>query len=150
MLRAVLVLGLALASGAASAATLTVTVTGIEARRGGLICAAVWASAEDFLERDRRAASRCQPVGGSTSTFEFELPPGRYAALALHDENSDHELERFLGIPSEEYAFMNDCDPGLLPPDFEDVAVTLGEDGTATAPSQGSGCPAATEIRFDY
>ncbi|MCB9957777.1 MAG: DUF2141 domain-containing protein [Rhodospirillaceae bacterium] len=150
MLRAVLVLGLLVASGAASAATLTVTVTGIEARRGGLICAAVWASADDFLERDRRAASRCQPVDGATSTFQFELPPGRYAALALHDENGDHELERFLGLPTEEYAFMNDCDPGLLPPDFADIAVMLADDDTVTAPSQGNGCPAANEVRFSY
>lgn len=150
MLRSVLVLLLVVPSVAARAADLSLTVTGIEAERGGLICAAVWASADDFLERDRRAASRCQPVVGATSTFQFELPPGRYAALALHDENADHELERFLGVPTEEYAFMNDCDPGLLPPDFEDIAVMLADDGTVTAPSQGTGCPAANEIRFNY
>ena len=51
------------------------------------------------------------------------VPPGRYAAVAYHDANSNGELDtNALGMPLEFFGFSNN--PPLLmgPPDFKDAA----------------------------
>src|SRR3546814_5617415 len=51
-----------------------------------------------------------------------DLPPGRYAVLAYHDENGNGELDRRFGmIPTEGYGLSNN--PKVMgPPSFEDSA----------------------------
>ena len=62
-----------------------------------------------------------------------DLPPGRYAVNAFHDENGNGELDaNLLGIPSEGYGFANDPPATFGPPDFEAAAVTL-DDAPAAA-----------------
>ena len=57
-----------------------------------------------------------------------DLPPGRYAVNAFHDENDNGELDtNLVGIPSEGYAFANDPTVTFGPPDFEAAAVTVDE-----------------------
>jgi uncharacterized protein (DUF2141 family) len=51
------------------------------------------------------------------------IPPGRYAATAYHDENANHDLDlNALGIPKEAYGFSNDPPMLLGPPLFKDSA----------------------------
>ena len=57
-----------------------------------------------------------------------DLPPGRYAVNAFHDENDNGELDtNLVGIPSEGYGFANDPDSSFGPPDFEAAAVNVGD-----------------------
>jgi uncharacterized protein (DUF2141 family) len=51
------------------------------------------------------------------------LPPGRYAAVAYHDENANGDLDvNALGMPRERYGFSNDPPMLLGPPLFKDAA----------------------------
>ncbi len=63
-------------------------------------------------------------VKGRTAVCVFEdVPPGRYAASAYHDENDNGKLDRnFLGLPSEDFAFSEGARAGLGPPSFADAA----------------------------
>ena len=57
-----------------------------------------------------------------------DLPAGRYAVNAFHDENNNGELDtNLVGIPSEGYGFANNPSTTFGPPDFEEAAVTVGE-----------------------
>ena len=61
-----------------------------------------------------------------------DLPPGRYAVSAFHDENDNGELDtNLVGIPSEGYGFANDPGAVFGPPDFEAAAVTVGDTSEA-------------------
>ena len=53
-----------------------------------------------------------------------DLPPGNYAVAAIHDENSNHKLDRnFLGIPKEGFGFANNPHVGLAAPGFNQALV---------------------------
>ena len=55
------------------------------------------------------------------------LEPGRYAAVAVDDEDGDGKLgENFLGVPTEPYGFSNAAQGFLGPPTFDAAAVALG------------------------
>jgi uncharacterized protein (DUF2141 family) len=55
------------------------------------------------------------------------LEPGRYAAIAFHDENDNGKLDQnFLGVPNEPYGFSNDAQGFLAPPAFDAAAMALG------------------------
>lgn len=54
------------------------------------------------------------------------LPPGNYAVAAIHDENSNHKLDRnFLGIPKEGFGFANNPRVMLRAPDFRNALVRV-------------------------
>jgi uncharacterized protein (DUF2141 family) len=47
-------------------------------------------------------------IAGNQATQTFQVPPGRYAAVVIHDENSNMKLDRnFFGIPKEGFGFSN-------------------------------------------
>jgi uncharacterized protein (DUF2141 family) len=55
------------------------------------------------------------------------LEPGRYAAVAFHDENGNGKLDKnFLGVPAEPYGFSNNAQGFLGAPTFGDAAMVLG------------------------
>jgi len=70
-------------------------------------------------------------IAGSAVHVRFEgLPPGTYAVFAFHDENENGELDmRWLPYPRpvEWGGSSNNPEPGLGPPDFDEVSVHLGE-----------------------
>jgi uncharacterized protein (DUF2141 family) len=44
--------------------------------------------------------------------FECRLPPGKYSASVLHDENNSHDMDKnFIGIPKEGYGVTNNPKP---------------------------------------
>lgn len=70
------------------------------------------------------------PIDASTRTATAiwsHLPPGNYAVAAIHDENSNHHLDRnFLGIPKEGFGFANNPHVYLGPPSFNQAEVHVG------------------------
>ncbi len=66
------------------------------------------------------------PFSGDKATVELQLPPGRYGIAALHDENSNHKLDRnMIGFPKEGFGFSNNPKVGLSAPGFEAAAMQV-------------------------
>jgi uncharacterized protein (DUF2141 family) len=60
------------------------------------------------------------------------LAPGRYAAVAFHDENGNSRLDKsLLGMPTEPYGFSNNVEGFLGPPTFDAAAVAIGDGNAA-------------------
>ncbi|HEY1581132.1 MAG TPA: DUF2141 domain-containing protein [Terracidiphilus sp.] len=67
-----------------------------------------------------------RPFTGDQATTELQLPPGRYAIAALHDENSNHKLDRnMIGWPKEGFGFSNNPKVNLSPPSFDTAAMQV-------------------------
>ncbi len=124
----------------AGAGELRITVEGIRSPHGTVLIGlydspetferAVKASVrKGFLnDPDRFGAVALRANAAMRSTVVFgNLKPGRYAAIAFHDENGNGKLdENFLGVPAEPYGFSNNAQGFLGPPAFGDAAVVLG------------------------
>lgn len=62
---------------------------------------------------------RDTPFTGDKTTFELQLPAGRYAIAVLYDENPNHKLDRnTIGWPKEGFGFSNNPKVGLSAPSF--------------------------------
>ncbi len=53
------------------------------------------------------------------------LTYGTYAVSVLDDENSNLEMDMFIGIPKEGFGFSNNARVGLSPPKFEECSFIL-------------------------
>ena len=123
------------------AGELRITIDGIRSTHGVVLIGlydspasfgrAVEASAEEgfLVDPDRFAAVALRANAALTSAVVFgNLEPGRYAAIAFHDEDGDGKLgESFLGVPTEPYGFSNDVQGFLGPPTFDAAAMALGD-----------------------
>jgi uncharacterized protein (DUF2141 family) len=66
------------------------------------------------------------PFTGDKATVELQLPAGRYAIAVLHDENSNHKLDRnFVGWPKEGFGFSNNPKVGMSAPSFDTAAIPI-------------------------
>jgi uncharacterized protein (DUF2141 family) len=66
------------------------------------------------------------PFSGHEAAVEVELPPGRYAIAVLHDENSNHKLDRnMFGWPKEGFGFANNPKVNLTAPSFDKAAIQV-------------------------
>jgi uncharacterized protein (DUF2141 family) len=66
-------------------------------------------------------------IGNGDATEVFELPPGRYGVVGIHDENRNHKLDRnCFGIPKEGFGFANDPYVLLTAPSFQTASVEVG------------------------
>jgi uncharacterized protein (DUF2141 family) len=66
------------------------------------------------------------PIANSQATQIFQVPPGRYAAVVIHDENSNMKLDRnFLGIPKEGFGFSNNPRVIFSAPSFQAAEVPV-------------------------
>jgi len=71
------------------------------------------------------------PITGDQTTTRLTLPEGRYAIAVLHDENSNHKLDRnFVGFPKEGFGFSNNPKVHLTAPAFETAAFPVSCAGT--------------------
>src|SRR3982751_3499383 len=78
-------------------ATLTVTVKDLRNRQGDLIFG-VFAQADGFPNMQAKAVYwQVKPADAAAVTFTAHLPPGRYAAGVLHDENKSGDMDTGLG-----------------------------------------------------
>ena len=128
-----------LAAGCASAApqstaaakpgncTLIVHVTGFRNQKGDA-GGTLFMSPNGWPEDNSRAYVHGGfPITGDHATLTFEhLPAGRYGVAVIHDENSNHKLDRnLLHIPKEGFGFANNPHVGLSAPKWEQATVNV-------------------------
>jgi uncharacterized protein (DUF2141 family) len=116
--------GACLASVGARAAEVDIHVTGVAEPRGHVrveLC-----TRKTFLTEDCPYGAAAPATVGET-VVQIDVPPGRYAVQAFHDETDCGKVhQNLLGIPHERIGFSNDAPLGLLGPRFEDAAVVIG------------------------
>ncbi len=110
----------------AEAADLVVTVRQVRSAQG-IIAISVFDSANTFLGYHREVIARDVVANEGEMPIVFkDLPPGKYAVAAYHDENNSGDLDtNFLGIPTEGFGFSNGAKAFLGPPEFDAAAVPL-------------------------
>ena len=112
------------------AADLSIEVRGVRSADGRVYVAVHGPESKDtFPSGDDIVSGLREPAQIGTLHFVVnDLPAGRYAVNAFHDENDNGELDtNLVGIPSEGYGFANDPSTTFGPADFEEAAVTVGE-----------------------
>jgi uncharacterized protein (DUF2141 family) len=87
----------------------------------------VFASPAGWPENNDKALLHTgHPFTGDKVTLEVQLPPGRYAIAVLHDENSNHKLDRnMIGWPKEGFGFSNNPKVNLSSPSFDTAAMQV-------------------------
>ena len=110
----------------AAAAQLEIFVTGVRSDRG-VIRVAVYDDPNGFPKAGRQLVDRAlTPLDGTARIVIGDLPEGRYAIAAFHDENNNSAFDRRFGIlPKEGYGFSNDAKPVFRAPRFEQAAFDL-------------------------
>lgn len=100
--------------------TVNIHVDGFRNQRGDL-GVTVFNSPTGWPEQNDKALFHSGfPITGSQSTATIQLPPGRYSFAVLHDENSNHKLDRnFIGFPKEGFGFSNNPAVRLTAPGFD-------------------------------
>ncbi len=78
---------------------------------------------------DADATTRSVPAGVRHVTFEG-LPHGDYAVAVIHDENDNHRLDTFAGIPREGFGFSRNPRIGFGPPRFAAARFSVADDAT--------------------
>lgn len=113
---------------AAGATDLTVTVNGAKSNNGYIV-ATIFNSESSFLKRPEALASfRIKASQGNLGFSVKNLPPGKYAVSAFHDQNDNGKLDTDpTGQPTEVYGFSNDARGTAGPPQFADAAFELGD-----------------------
>lgn len=119
----------------ARAGDLTITVHGVRNASGSVV-AALFDSDSGFPKAPQAAAAfRMKAREGSFSVTFHNLPPGRYAAIAYHDENDNGKLDTddITGVPSEGYGVSNGAREVAGPPQFAKAAFALEGDGKSVS-----------------
>ena len=123
-------------SGAAQSATsqVTIRVDGFRNDKGEL-GVNVFRSPVGWPEESAKAVFHANfPITGDHATAQFNLPPGRYAIAVLHDENSNHKLDKnFLGIPTKGFGFANNPKVLFSAPSFDTAALQVSSPATETS-----------------
>ena len=113
------------------AGTLQVRVTGLASDRGAVRVALF--DSEASFTRDARDAAVLEIQGGQARWTVRDLPPGRYAVAAFHDEDGDGDMDRGLfGIPREPYGFSRGARGRFGAPSWDDASVRVGTGTTTT------------------
>lgn len=110
-----------------AAQPLEVSLAGVQHARGS-VRVGLYADPKTFRKEAQAYAVAQVPAEAGTVTVRFaEVPPGRYAIMAYHDEDGNGELNRRLGMfPTEGYGLSNN--PSVIgPPAFDDSAFDVGE-----------------------
>jgi uncharacterized protein (DUF2141 family) len=113
---------------AASAGDLTVTVDNVRSDRGAILAALYDSEASYMKQPLARATFKVKAAAGEVQYVFHDLPAGKYALTAFHDENANGQLDKnLLGIPKEGYGFSN-SNGSVRPPAFSQAAFEF--DGT--------------------
>jgi len=79
-----------------------------------------------FPSRDEKALKEgsADSIANKSAEVDFSgIPPGRYAIVCFHDENSNGKFdENALGMPKEGYCFSNNVKPRFSAPNFNQCA----------------------------
>ena len=111
---------------------LTVTVKDLRNRKGHLIFG-VFKSADGFPKVEGKSVNwQVKDIDAKTVTFTADLPPGKYAASVLHDENRSGDMDKNLaGIPAEGYGVTNNPKPAFRAATFKEALFTLPPEGAS-------------------
>ncbi len=65
------------------------------------------------------------PIVGKKATVKFDdMAPGIYAFAVIHDENSNHKMDKnMLGIPKEGFGFANNPHVTFITPSFNAASI---------------------------
>jgi uncharacterized protein (DUF2141 family) len=115
-----------------SAAALTITIKDLRNKRGELIFG-VFKQADGFPNIQGRSVYwEVKSADADALVFRAQLPPGRYAAGVLHDENRSGDMDKGLtGIPVEGYGVTNNPKPRFRKATFDEALFTLPPQGAA-------------------
>src|SRR4051812_45756950 len=107
-------------------ATLTITVKDVRNKKGNLIFG-VFRTADGFPTVESKSVYwEVRDAAAESLTFTTHLPPGRYGASVLHDENRSGDMDRGLGgIPLEGYGVTNNPKPMLRAATFKEATFDL-------------------------
>ncbi len=113
-------------SPAAESCKLVVHIDGFRNQKGDA-GVTVFTSADGWPENNAKALLHGgHPFTGDKTTVELRLPPGRYGIAVLHDENSNHKLDRnMFGWPKEGFGFSNNPKVNLTAPSFDTAAMQV-------------------------
>lgn len=82
---------------------------------------------EDLAKSYRHGPAPIDAASRTATAVWNDLPPGNYAIAAIHDENSNHKLDRnFLGVPKEGFGFANNPHVILTAPKFAQAEIHMG------------------------
>jgi uncharacterized protein (DUF2141 family) len=111
-------------------ATLTVRVVDLRNHKGQLVYG-VFTSAAGFpSDRGKSVDWQIKPIDGDVIVFTSQLPPGKYAASVLHDENCNNKMDyNFFGVPDEGYGVTNNPKPRFRAARFDEALFTLPPQG---------------------
>ena len=110
---------------------LVVKLQGVRDNTGSLR-ASLYRDPENFRKEDKAVKVISVPAAKGDAELVFDnVPPGRYAIMAYHDENADQKLNLRLGMfPTEGYGLSNN--PKVMgPPKFADSAFDIAGAKTA-------------------
>jgi uncharacterized protein (DUF2141 family) len=115
-------------------APLSVTIKDLRNRKGRLIFG-VFEQADGFPNVEKKAVYwEVRDADAADLTFTARIPPGRYAASVLHDENRSGEMNRGIGgLPLEGYGVTNNPKPKLRAATFKEATFTLPAEGKELA-----------------
>lgn len=117
----------------ADAGEIVVRIENVASATGEVGCALY--SSEAGFPMDSAAAAQQwhRAVSGSAVCRYSGLPAGRYAVAVSHDLDGDRRTDtNLVGIPTEAWGVSNNVRPMLRAPRFEEAAVAIPGDGTAT------------------
>jgi len=122
-------------SAGAAAPGLQARVTGLRNEQGQVGCL-LFDSEDGFPGKQQRALQRTlASIADGRAVCKFDVPPGSYAIVAMHDENRNGELDtNFVGIPKEGYGASNGA-RGRFGPKYEDARFDYAG-GSVTMPIQ--------------
>ncbi|MCP4312947.1 MAG: DUF2141 domain-containing protein [Bacteroidetes bacterium] len=109
-----------------SKATLEITFTGIRNSKG-MIAVGINNSPEGWPRKpDMDPNWKKTGIKNGTMTVKVEgLEYGTYAVSMLDDENSNLEMDNFIGMPKEGFGFSNDAKVKMSPPKFEECSFEI-------------------------
>jgi uncharacterized protein (DUF2141 family) len=115
------------ATDSSAGCTLRIHVDGLR-NSSGVVGSTIFKSPDGWPEDNSKAFLHGPtPIapGERQATAVWEhLPPGDYGVAVIHDENSNHKLDRnFIGIPKEGFGFANNPHVGLSAPSFQAALV---------------------------
>ena len=111
-------------------ATLTIDVADLRNARGELRVGVFDRDRGFPRSRDGAILWRSVAAGAAEKSMRIDLPPGRYAVVVLHDENSNKKLDtNFIGVPKEGYGVTNNPKPALRAATFKEALFRLPPQG---------------------
>jgi uncharacterized protein (DUF2141 family) len=109
--------------------TLRIHVDGFRNTRGNL-GTVIFETSDGWPENlDKSFRHGPAPIDAATRTAvaEWKLRPGDYGVAVIHDENSNHHLDRnFLGVPKEGFGFANNPHVLLSAPSMKAALAHVG------------------------